>query len=134
MHLIDQFSSKFLLLYYNPPIDMIGGVNTWNPEVRSPPTTRIQVPPAFVISFKSTFIQFECRRLLYDKFFLILRIRRIERQTEHRSFKTCVQYHVQRVSAKHGVKDDCAFLWEHAIFRHPPNKHPLTDRSETLHS
>jgi hypothetical protein len=92
MHLIDQFSSKFLLLYYNPPIDMISGFNTWNPEVQSPPTTRIQVPPAFVISFKSTFIQFECWRLLYDKFFFILRIRRIERQTEHGSFKTCVEY------------------------------------------
>jgi hypothetical protein len=26
-------------------------------------------------------------------------------------------YHVQRVSAKYGVKDDFAFLWEHAIFR-----------------
>jgi hypothetical protein len=48
---------------------MISGFNTWNPEVQSPPTTRIQVPPAFVISFKSTFIQFECWRLLYDKFF-----------------------------------------------------------------
>jgi hypothetical protein len=43
-------------------------------------------------------------------------------------------YHVQRVSAIHGVKDDFAFLWEHAIFRHPPNKNPLTDRSEILHS
>jgi hypothetical protein len=43
-------------------------------------------------------------------------------------------YHVQRVSAKHGVKDDFAFLWEHAIFRHPPNKNPLTDRSEILHT
>jgi hypothetical protein len=49
MHLINQFSSKFLLLYYNPPIDMISGFNTWNPEVKSPPTTRIQVPPAFAI-------------------------------------------------------------------------------------
>jgi hypothetical protein len=45
-----------------------------------------------------------------------------------------VMYHVQRVSAMHGVKDDFAFLWEHAIFRHPPNKNPLTDRSEILHS
>jgi hypothetical protein len=42
--------------------------------------------------------------------------------------------HVQRVSAKHGVKDDFAFLWEHAIFRHPPNKNPLTDRSAILNS
>jgi chemotaxis protein histidine kinase CheA len=42
--------------------------------------------------------------------------------------------HVQRVSAKHGVKDDFAFLWEHAIFRHPPNKNHLTDRSEILHT
>jgi hypothetical protein len=41
---------------------------------------------------------------------------------------------MQRVSAKHGVKDDFAFLWEHAIFRHPPDKNPLTDRSEILHS
>jgi hypothetical protein len=45
-----------------------------------------------------------------------------------------INYHVQRVSAKHGVKDDFAFLWEHAIFRHPPNKNPLTDRSEILHN
>jgi hypothetical protein len=43
-------------------------------------------------------------------------------------------HHVQRVSAKHGVKDDFAFLWEHAIFRHPPNKNPLTDGSEILHN
>jgi hypothetical protein len=43
-------------------------------------------------------------------------------------------FHAQRVSAKHGVKDDFAFLWEHAIFRHPPNKNPWTDRSESLHS
>jgi hypothetical protein len=43
-------------------------------------------------------------------------------------------YHVQRVSAKHGVKDDFAFPWEHAIFRHPPNKNPFTDRSEILQS
>jgi transposase InsO family protein len=43
-------------------------------------------------------------------------------------------HHAQRVSAKHGVKDDFAFLWEHAIFRHPPNKNPLTDRSEILHN
>jgi hypothetical protein len=68
MRLIDKFLSKFLLLYYNPPIDMIGAFNTWNPEVQSPPTARIQVPPAFVVTFKSPFIQFECWRLLYDKF------------------------------------------------------------------
>jgi hypothetical protein len=37
---------------------------------------------------------------------------------------------VQRLSAKHGVKDDFAFLWEHAILRHPPKKNPLTDRSD----
>jgi hypothetical protein len=92
LHLINQFSSKFLLLYYNPPIDMISGFNTWNPEVQRPPTTPIQVSSAFVISFKSTFIQFECWRLLYEKFFFILRIRRIERQTEYGSFKTCVEY------------------------------------------
>jgi hypothetical protein len=40
----------------------------------------------------------------------------------------------KRVSAKHGVKDDFAFLWEHASFRHPPNKNPFTDRSEIFHS
>jgi hypothetical protein len=49
-------------------------------------------------------------------------------------FSPTLANHVQRVSAKHGVKDDFAFLWEHAIFRHPPNKNPLTDRSEILHS
>jgi hypothetical protein len=37
-------------------------------------------------------------------------------------------------SAKHSVKDGFAFLWEHAIFRHLPDKNPLTDRSEILHS
>jgi hypothetical protein len=53
-----------------------------------------------------------------------------------RSLVRAIRYlhHVQRVSAKHGVKDDFAFLWEHAIFRHPPNKNPLTDRSEILHN
>jgi hypothetical protein len=45
-----------------------------------------------------------------------------------------IYFHVQRVSAKHGVKDDFAFLWEHAIFRQSPNKNPLTDRSEILHN
>jgi hypothetical protein len=44
------------------------------------------------------------------------------------------EHHVQRVSAKHGIKDDFAFLWEHAIFRHPPNKNHLTNRSEIVHS
>jgi hypothetical protein len=45
-------------------------------------------------------------------------------------------HHVQSALALsiHGVKDDFAFLWEHAIFRHPPNENPLTDRSEILHS
>jgi hypothetical protein len=59
-HLIDQFSSKFLWPFYSPPIDMISGFNTWNPEVQSPPTTRIRLPPAFVITFKWPSIQFEC--------------------------------------------------------------------------
>jgi hypothetical protein len=45
-----------------------------------------------------------------------------------------VTHHVQRVSAKHGVEDDFPFLWEPAIFKHPPHKNPLTDRSEILHS
>jgi hypothetical protein len=40
----------------------------------------------------------------------------------------------KRVSAKHSAEDDFAFLWEHAIFRYPPNENPLTDRSELLHS
>jgi hypothetical protein len=39
-----------------------------------------------------------------------------------------------RVSAKHSGNDDFAFLWEHAIFRHPPNENRLTDRSELLHT
>jgi hypothetical protein len=38
------------------------------------------------------------------------------------------------VSAKHSVEDDFALLWEQAIFRHPLNENPLTDRSEILHS
>jgi hypothetical protein len=46
-----------------------------------------------------------------------------------------VERHGDLVSAKHeSVKDDFAFLWEHAIFRHPPNKNHLTNRSEILHS
>jgi hypothetical protein len=40
----------------------------------------------------------------------------------------------KRVSAKRSVKDDFAFLWEHASFSgYPPNENPLTDRSEILH-
>jgi hypothetical protein len=39
----------------------------------------------------------------------------------------------QHINAKHRVKDGFAFLWEHAIFVHPPNKNPLTDRSDNLH-
>jgi hypothetical protein len=38
----------------------------------------------------------------------------------------------KRVSAKHNVKDGFAFLWEHAIFRYPPNENLLTDRYEIL--
>ena len=37
-------------------------------------------------------------------------------------FITC-----KRGSAKHSVKDDHAFLWEHAIFRYPPSRNPSTD-------
>ena len=30
----------------------------------------------------------------------------------------------KRASAKHSVKDDHAFLWEHAIFRYLPSRNP----------
>jgi hypothetical protein len=36
-------------------------------------------------------------------------------------------------SAKHSVKDDHAFLWKHAIFRHLPSRNPLTDQDEILY-
>ena len=39
----------------------------------------------------------------------------------------------KRGSAKHSVKDDHAFLWEHAIFRYPPSRNPSTDQDEILH-
>jgi hypothetical protein len=39
----------------------------------------------------------------------------------------------KRVSAKHSVKDDHAFLWKHAIFSHLPSRNPSTDQDETLH-
>jgi hypothetical protein len=58
----------------------------------------------------------------------------LQRQDLVGSKPLTVRDHVQRVSAKHGVKDDFAFLWEHAIFRHQPNKNHLTNRSEILHS
>jgi hypothetical protein len=48
--------------------------------------------------------------------------------------RTFREIRIFSVSAEHGVKDDFAFLWEHAIFRHPPKKKPLTDRSEILHN
>jgi hypothetical protein len=34
----------------------------------------------------------------------------------------------KRVSAKHSVMDDLAFLPEHAIFCYLPNRHPSTNR------
>jgi hypothetical protein len=39
----------------------------------------------------------------------------------------------KRVSAKRSVKDDLAFLLEHAIFRHLPNENSFADCSEVLH-
>jgi hypothetical protein len=39
----------------------------------------------------------------------------------------------RRGSAKHSVKDDHAFLWKHAIFRHLPSRNPSTDQDEVLH-
>jgi hypothetical protein len=36
----------------------------------------------------------------------------------------------KRVSTKHSVKNDFAFISEHAIFRHLPNENPLTDGYE----
>ena len=39
----------------------------------------------------------------------------------------------KRGSAKHSVKDDHAFLWEHAIFSYPPSRNPSTDQDEILH-
>jgi hypothetical protein len=48
---------------------MISGFNTWNPEVQSPPTARIQVPPAFVISFKSTLFNLNVGDYFMTSFF-----------------------------------------------------------------
>jgi hypothetical protein len=77
-------------------------------------------------AFKSIFRRFKSQILSQD--FSV-------KESNSASIHNLYSYdHVQRVSAKHGVKDDFAFLWEHAIFRHPPNKNPLTDRSKILHS
>ena len=46
----------------------------------------------------------------------------------HRAGITC-----KRVSAKHSVKDDHAFLWKHAIFGYLPSRNPSTDQDENLH-
>jgi hypothetical protein len=43
-------------------------------------------------------------------------------------FITC-----KRGSARQNVKDDFAFLIEHAIFGHLPNQNPWTDRYDILH-
>jgi hypothetical protein len=90
-------------------------------------------------SFSDNFdISREIKALFSRTNILSRRFKRCSRLVKVRLFQCfCVCFydnHVQRVSAKHGVKDDFAFLWEHAIFRHPPNKNPLTDRSEILHS
>ena len=39
----------------------------------------------------------------------------------------------KRGSAKHSVKDDHDFLWEHAIFRYLPSRKTSTDQDEILH-
>jgi hypothetical protein len=39
----------------------------------------------------------------------------------------------ERGSAKHSVKDDHAFLWKHAIFRHLSSRNPSTDHDEVLY-
>jgi hypothetical protein len=39
----------------------------------------------------------------------------------------------KRGRAKHGVKDDHAFVWKHAIFRHLPSRNQSTDQDEILH-
>jgi hypothetical protein len=36
-------------------------------------------------------------------------------------------------AALSSVKDDHAFLWKHAIFRHLPSRNPETDQYEILH-
>jgi hypothetical protein len=49
------------------------------------------------------------------------------------SFRFFLRFTCKRGSAKHSVKDDHAFLWKHAIFRHLPSRNPLTDQDEILH-
>ena len=39
----------------------------------------------------------------------------------------------ERGNAKHNVKDDRAFLSEHAIFRYLSSRNPSTDQDEILH-
>jgi hypothetical protein len=45
---------------------------------------------------------------------------------------TVVLVTCKRGSAKYSVKDDHAFLWKHAIFRHMPSRIPSTDQDEIL--
>jgi hypothetical protein len=103
-YILPEFESMFFLAVVGPFTECISALQ------------QISAHCKFVIRFSRGIVEY-----------LIMSVK-------DRSIKQLLIYHVQRVSAKHGVKDDFAFLWEHAIFRHPPNKNPLTDRSEILHS
>jgi hypothetical protein len=58
----------------------------------------------------------------------------------HKSAFATLRYHIweervitcERGSAKHSVKDDHAFPWKHAIFRHLPSRNPSTDQNARL--
>jgi hypothetical protein len=50
------------------------------------------------------------------------------RNTSYHEPITC-----KRGSAKHSVKDDHAFLWKHAIFRHLHGRNPSTDQHEIFY-
>jgi hypothetical protein len=47
--------------------------------------------------------------------------------SEKHFFITC-----KRGRPKHSVKDDHAFLWQYATFRHLPSRNPSTDQNEIL--
>jgi hypothetical protein len=65
-----------------------------------------------------------CRSQTYNSLFR----RQIYAKSQSTAEITC-----KRCSAMHSGKDDHAFLWKHAIFRHLPSRNPSTDQYKILH-
>jgi hypothetical protein len=54
-------------------------------------------------------------------------------ESEVLSVKVDFWFTYKRGSAEHYVKDDFTFLWKHLNFGFTENRHPITDRNETLY-